>query len=42
MLHYYKGMESDDYEDNEITWADVDDTEFKEKKQGTKVYTHTI
>lgn len=33
-------MESDDYEDYEITWEDVDDTEFKEK--GTKVYTHTV
>lgn len=35
-------MESDDYEDYEITWEDVDDIEFKEKKQGTKVYTHTV
>ena len=31
MLNYYEGMESDDYEDYEITWEDVDDIQFKGK-----------
>jgi len=42
MLNYYEGMESDDYEDYEITWEDADDIQFKGKKQGTKVYIHTV
>ena len=42
MFSYYEGMESDDYEDYEITWEDADDIEFKKKKQDTKVDTHTV
>lgn len=39
MFNYYDGMESDDYEDYEITWEDADDIEFKKKSKIQK-YIH--
>lgn len=42
MINYYEGMESDDDEDDEITWEDADDKEFKEKAGYKSLYTHSM
>lgn len=42
MLNYYEGMESNDYEDYEITWKDVNDTEFKKKAGYKSLHTYRM
>lgn len=39
MLNDYEGMESDSYEDHEITQGDADDTEFKKKAGNERMCT---
>lgn len=42
MLIYHEGMESDDYEDYEITWEDADNKEFKKKAGYKSINTYSM